>query len=170
MKQKNVISLRHWHQTPGMEKFLSSSKFTYLYLTLHCRLYCNSTRRTGLLLGPTETEVAHTGHSFPWWHNIFLITTLVDIPAACASTNVPNDTSSAEEWICNPTSASFFANVICFSGKLSAHRISPKIRTDGFGHSTAVSRDYEFLRRLLELAQTSVSAGYPLPNANFAVF
>jgi len=98
-----------------------------------------------------------------------LIATLTYIPAACASMNMANATSSAEEWICNPVSASFFADVICFSGKLSAHRNSPKIRTDGFGHSTAVNRDYEFLRRLM-LAQTSVSSGYPLPNANFAVF
>lgn len=83
--------------------------------------------------------------------------------------NMANSTSSTEEWICNPIAASFFASVICFSGKFSAHRISPKIRTDGSGHSTAVNRDYEFLRRLM-LAQTGVSSGYPVPNANFAVF
>lgn len=155
--KKEVISLRHWHPTPETEKFLSSSKLMYLYITLHCRLYCNSTRRTGLLPGPTETAVAHTGHSFLWWHNIFLTATLIYIPAACASMNEANDTSSTEEWICNPFQPPFLP-VVCFSGKLSAHRISPKIRTDGLGYSTAVSRDYEFLRRFT-LAQTSVSSG-----------
>lgn len=70
--------------------------------------------------------------------------------------NTASSTSCTEEWICNPISASIFANIICFSGKLLRHRISPKIKTDGLGHSIAVNRDYEFLRRFT-LAHTCVA-------------
>lgn len=78
-------------------------------------------------------------------------------------------TSSAGEWMCNPVSACLLVSVICSSEKISAHRTGPKISTAGFGHSTAATRDYKFPRRLM-LAQTSVSSGYPVPNANCAVF
>lgn len=112
-----------------------------------------------LLPSPTKAEVAHKGHSLLWLRDCFFIATLIHIPAACASTDKVSSTSSREEPLCNPISASLFASVIWFSGKLRAYRISPKMKLGGFGHSTAVRRDDKFLRKVT-LAQMSVSSGW----------